>query len=91
MKSEFSPYVEGIFPSIIQMAAITPGMGVSGSDAVHSLPDVLKEVQTADLKDGDEEKKASITNDEIEEKDNAIQTLKVIFDEVGEACFNYLD
>ena len=74
------------------MAAMNPEMGVSGSETIQSLTDVLKEVSTAAPKAaGEEEKTLNVVTDEIEEKDIGIQMLAIFIDEVGEACIDYLE
>ena len=92
MKGEFAPFLPGILPGIFNMAAMNPEMGVSGSETIQSLTDVLKEVSTAAPKAaGEEEKTLNVVTDEIEEKDIGIQMLAIFIDEVGEACIDYLE
>jgi len=61
------------------MASLNPEMGIQGSQKAGDLVDVLSEVKPVE----EGEKKVSITTDEIEEKDVAIQMLAVFIDELG--------
>ena len=47
MKNEFSKYLPSVLPSVLQMAALNPEMGISGQDTLAELTDVLKEVTPA--------------------------------------------
>lgn len=71
------------------MATLNPEMGISGQDALASLTDVLQEITPA--KASDDEKNTNVVTDEIEEKDIGIQMLSVFIDEVGEACYDYVE
>lgn len=81
MKKEFTPYLGQILPSIFAMAALNPEMGVQGGVSSGDLIDVLSEVKPADK--AEDKHKFTITTDEIEEKDVAIQMLAVFIDELG--------
>jgi len=89
MKSEFAPHLPKILPGIFNMATLNPEMGISGQDALASLTDVLQEITPA--KASDDEKNTNVVTDEIEEKDIGIQMLSVFIDEVGEACYDYVE
>ena len=69
------------------MATLNPEMGVSGTEAVANLTDVLREVKA----DASGDKAINIVTDEIEEKDVAIQMLAVFIDEVGVGCYDFID
>ena len=60
-------------------------MGVEGKGAA-DISEVLQEVQQEDGKD----KKMNIMNDEIEEKDQAIQMLVVFVEELGSGFAQYV-
>jgi len=79
MKADFAPYLAQILPSILQMASLKPEMGIEGATA--ELTDVLDEIKPAG--DG---KRLNIMNDDIEEKDSAIQMLIVFVEELGAGC-----
>lgn len=87
MKGEFAPYLAGVLPSVLSMAALSPEMGVSGQENLAELTDVLKEVTPAA---SGEEKKLNVVTDELEEKDVALQMLSVFIDEVPEVCYDYI-
>ena len=86
MKSEFAPYLATVLPSVLQMAALNPEMGVAGQENLAELTDVLKEV-TPSTGEGE---KMNVVTDEIEEKDVALQMISVFIDEVPEVCFDYI-
>ena len=88
MKGEFAPFLPSVLPSLLQMAALNPEMGISGQDALAELTDVLKEVTPAGAGEG--EKGMNVVTDEIEEKDVALQMISVFVDEVPEVCYDYL-
>ena len=85
MKTDFTPYLQDILPSILTMASLKPEMGIEGKGAAE-LSDVLNEMKTEN--DG---KKVNIVTDEIEEKDTAIQMLIVFIEELGPGCAQYVD
>jgi len=84
MKTDFTPYLAEILPSILQMASLKPEMGIEGKTA--ELTDVLNEIKP----EGDG-KRLNIMNDEIEEKDSAIQMLIVFIEELGAGCAQYIE
>ena len=90
MKKEFTPYLKDVIPSLFQMATLNPAMGIQGRDQLGEIGDVLSEIKPAA---GDESKKHtfSITTDEIEEKDVAIQMLAVFIDELGAGFADYVE
>jgi len=90
MKSEFAQYLPSVLPSVLQMAALNPAMGIQGQETLASLTDVLKEVTPAANADG-VEKSMQVVTDEIEEKDVALQMIAVFIDEVPEVCYDYID
>jgi len=67
MKTDFTPYLAEILPSILTMASLKPEMGIEGKGAA-GLADVMNEIKP----DGSDSKKVNIMTDEIEEKDTAI-------------------
>ena len=85
MKDKFVKYLPHVLPSIFSMATLQPQMGVSGSDALANLSDVMNEIKP----DQGGAQKTSVVTDETEEKDTAIQMLSVFIDELGEAFFDY--
>ena len=68
MKADFGQFLPNILPGVFSMATLNPEMGVSGSEAVANLTDVLREIKS----DPFGEKGINIVTDEIEEKDVAI-------------------
>ena len=89
MKADFAPYLPQVLPGVFNMATLNPEMGVAGQDNLASLTDVLREVTPSN--NNDEEKNTNVVTDEIEEKDIGIQMLAVFIDEVGEACYDYVE
>jgi uncharacterized protein YoxC len=89
MKAEFAPYLKDVLPGVFSSATLNPSMGIAGSDALHSLTDVLSEIKPEAGKESDE--KMNVVTDEIDEKDVAIQMLAVFIDEVGEAFYDWVD
>ena len=88
MKKEFAPFLKDVLPSLFQMAALNPAMGIQGSANAGDLVDVLSEVKP----DGTLEKvKFNISTDEIEEKDVAIQMLAVFIDELGSGFAKWVE
>jgi hypothetical protein len=83
MKKEFAPFLSGVLPSVFAMATLNPEMSIQGNEKAGDLIDVLSEVKPADKSEGDKANKFTITTDEIEEKDVAIQMLAVFIDELG--------
>ncbi len=71
------------------MATLNPEMSISGQEKAGDIIDVLNEVKPANA--GDEKSKFSITTDEIEEKDVAIQMLAVFIDELGSGFAAYVE
>lgn len=90
MQAEFAPYLKDVLPGVFNSATLTPAMGISGSDALASLQDVLHEIKPESNKNA-EEKNLNVVTDEIDEKDVAIQMLAVFIDEVKEAFVPYVD
>jgi hypothetical protein len=45
MKGKFSVYLPQVLPSIFSMATLNPQMGVSGTEDLHALSDVLNEIK----------------------------------------------
>mmetsp|Transcript_19732 Transcript_19732/g.24345 ORF Transcript_19732/g.24345 Transcript_19732/m.24345 type:complete len:515 (+) Transcript_19732:1395-2939(+) len=88
MKAEFAPYLPRVLPSLLQMAALNPEMGISGQEQLADLTDVLKEVTPAGAGEG--EKGMNVVTDEIEEKDVALQMIAVFIEEVPEVCYDYI-
>lgn len=81
MKKEFTPYLGQVLPSIFAMATLNPEMSIQGNVSSGDLVDVLSEVKPSE-KTGDKHG-FTVTTDEIEEKDVAIQMLAVFIDELG--------
>ena len=71
------------------MATLNPEMSIKGKDVHGEISDVLNEVKPH--KDGEERIKFSISTDEIEEKDVAIQMLSVFIDELGGGFADYVE
>jgi importin-5 len=90
MKKEFTPFLKEVIPSLFQMATLNPEMSIQGIEKAGDLIDVLSEVKPVDAKDGDKHK-ISITTDEIEEKDVAIQMIAVFIDELGSGFAEYVE
>ena len=86
MKTDFTPYLAEILPSILTMASLKPEMGIEGKGAA-DLADVMNEIKP----DGSDSKKVNIMTDEIEEKDTAIQMLIVFIEELGAGCAQYIE
>jgi hypothetical protein len=91
MKKEFTPFLAQVIPSLFAMATLNPEMSIQGNEKAGDLVDVLSEVKPADKTDGDKTNKFSITTDEIEEKDVAIQMLAVFIDELGGGFADYVE
>lgn len=87
MKTDFTPYLVQILPGILQMATLKAEMGISGESAAAELTDVLDEIKP----DGGQGKRTNIMNDDIEEKDSAIQMLIVFIEELGAGCAQYIE
>lgn len=68
------------------MAALKVEMGIEGHGAAE-IQDVLNEIRP----EGQAEKKTNIVNDEIEDKDTAIQMLVVFIEELGAGFYQYID
>lgn len=66
------------------MASLKPEMGIEGQTA--DITDVLNEIKP----EGDG-KRVNLMNDEIEEKDSAIQMLIVFIEELGAGCAQYVE
>lgn len=47
MKAEFGKYLPNVLPSVLNMAALQPTMGIAGQNSLAELTDVLKEVTPA--------------------------------------------
>lgn len=84
MKTDFTPYLAEILPSILQMATLKPDFMNETSNT--QLADVLDEIKP----EGDA-KRMNIMNDDIEEKDSAIQMLIVFIEELGAGCAQYIE
>lgn len=89
MKAEFAPYLKDVLPGVFNSATLNPSIGFAGSDALHSLTDVLAEIKPEAGKSGDE--KLNFNTDEIEEKHIAIEMLEVLITETGEAFYDWVD
>lgn len=89
MKKEFTPYLSSVIPSLFQLATLNPAMSIQGSSNAGDLIDVLSEVKPNETPA--EKHKFSITTDEIEEKDVAIQMLAVFIDELGGGFAEYVE
>ena len=85
MKEGFTPYLAAILPNILTMATLKPDMGIDGQTG--ALDDVLNEITP----DSGEKKHQNIMNDDIEEKDSAIQMLIVFIDELGGGCGPFIE
>lgn len=70
MKGEFAPYLKDVLPTIFTVASLNPTMGISGSEGVADLNDVINELKTEPL--SGEGAKLNVNTDETEEKDVAI-------------------
>jgi uncharacterized protein YoxC len=68
------------------MASLKPDMGVDGQTG--ALDDVLNEITP---ETGGDKKHQNIMNDDIEEKDSAIQMLIVFIDELGGGCGQFIE
>lgn len=90
MKKDFIPFLKDVVPSLFQMATLNPEMGIAGTTKVGDINDVLSEIKPAskETKDGGH---FTITTDEIEEKDVAIQMLAVFVDELGAGFAEYVE
>jgi hypothetical protein len=89
MKKEFTPYLSQIIPSLFQMAALNPEMGIQGVTKSADLIDVLNEVKPHDT--AADKHQFNVNTDEIEEKDVAIQMLAVFIDELGGGFAEYVE
>lgn len=89
MKKEFVPYLSSVVPSLFQLATLNPTMSVQGQVSGADLVDVLNEVKPHETQA--EKSKFSVTTDEIEEKDVAIQMLAVFIDELGAGFAEYVE
>ena len=88
MKKDFTPFLPQVAPSLFQLATLNPEMGIQGQKATGDISDVLQEVAPSK---GGERSKFTITTDEIEEKDVAIQMLAVFIDELGGGFAAYVE
>lgn len=84
MKTQFTPYLDRILPSILSMATLKPQIGVQGHESA-DIGDVLKEMGPEGS-----EKKQNIVTDEIEEKNSAIEMLTVFIEELGGGFAQYI-
>lgn len=73
------------------MATLNAEMSIQGNDKVGDIADVLSEVKPADKNNTADKHKFSITTDEIEEKDVAIQMLAVLIDELGAGFADWVE
>lgn len=89
MKKDFIPFLKDVIPSLFQMATLNPEMGIQGSEKVGDIVDVLSEIKPDQASDKKEH--FSITTDEIEEKDVAIQMLAVFVDELGSGFAEWVE
>jgi hypothetical protein len=71
MKDKFVKYLPRVLKGIFEMAALNPKMGVSGSDTVAALTDVLNEINEG-ANAGEPKAAQNIVTDEIEEKEVGI-------------------
>lgn len=91
MKKDFIPFLKDVIPSLFQMATLNPEMGIAGSDKVGDINDVLSEIKPAQPSKDHKDGHFTITTDEIEEKDVAIQMLAVFVDELGSGFAEYVE
>ena len=89
MKDKFVKYLPRVLKGIFEMAALNPKMGVSGSDTVAALTDVLNEINEG-ANAGEAKAAQNIVTDEIEEKEVGIQMLSVFIDELGVGFYDYI-
>jgi hypothetical protein len=94
MKDSFSPYLKDVLPAIFTMATLQPKIGLSGTDEIGDIVDVLGEVTpaatSATTPTPGEIKKLNVHTDEIEEKDTALQMLAVFIEECGAGFAPYI-
>ena len=86
MKEAFIPYLPKILPNILAMASLKPDMGIEGQTG--AIDDVINEI-TPEEAGG--KKHQNIMNDDIEEKDSAIQMLIVFVEELGGGCGQFIE
>jgi len=67
LKSEFSPYLPQVIPSLFRVATLNPEMSISGGKEGH-LTDILNELKPANESD----KTMNVNTSDTEEKDVAI-------------------
>jgi len=75
LKADLIPYLGKIIPSLYKMACINPEMGLSNS------PGLLQKLETM-LSDEDGKDKKNVNTYETEEKEQGIQLLTVLIDEL---------
>ena len=54
MMADFAPYLKDVLPGVFNSATLNPSMGIAGSDALHSLTDVLQEIKPEAGKDSED-------------------------------------
>ena len=84
MKSDFSPYLQQIMPSILNNAALKVTVGVEGMGE-GDMEVVMEELNK------DSKNRQNIMTDEIEEKNTALEMLQVFLEECPEACAGFIE
>ena len=84
MKGEFAPYLQQIMPSILSQASLKTTAGVQGMGE-GDLEEVMDELNK------DTKQKQGVMNDEIEEKNTALEMLSVFLEECPAACANFIE
>ena len=87
MREKFTPYLDEIMPSILNMALLKPSMGVDGVGE-GEIEDILNEIRPNDDKAS---KKINLNTDELEDKDTALRMIVVFVEELGVGFAKYLD
>lgn len=85
MKGDFVKYLPQILPNILAMASLKADINVGGETG--AIDDVLNEITP----ETDGKKHQNIMNDDIEEKDSAIQMLIVFVEELGGGCGQFIE
>lgn len=82
MKQDFVPYLPLILPQIFQLATLNPEMGIEGvSNSAGGLVDIMNEISS---------EKKEVNTEEIEEKEEAIEMLKVFLEELGGSFYAWI-
>ena len=84
MKGDFAPYLQQIMPSILSQASLKTTAGVQGMGE-GDLEEVMDELNK------DTKQKQGVMNDEIEEKNTALEMLSVFLEECPAACANFIE